>query len=186
MEDSNKIVIRRNLRRAQPKQPEKVERQDIDLYSGGSVDLDLSGDISVVDEDMGRQYMGLHFHDMLRENYRKFQVQPKPNLVEEKRPAKAIIRIFQNRESEGTRSCIRTFDLELDYQSVVDYYYVEPEPEPVIEVVPEPEIIEAPPSPPPSPKKQEVRPPPQTASWLRLITPTKPPKKSKFCYCYLF
>ncbi len=80
MEDSNKIVNRRNLRRAQPKQPEKVERHDIDLYSGGSVDLDLSGDVTILDEDLGRQFMGLHFHDMLRENYRKFQVQPKPSL----------------------------------------------------------------------------------------------------------
>ena len=75
--------------------------------------------------------------------------------------------------------------MEIEHEAVTDYYYVEPEPEPVPEVCPvEPEVVtEAPPSPPLSPKKQEVRPPQTTASWLRLTTPTRPPRRGNVCVC---
>ena len=74
--------------------------------------------------------------------------------------------------------------MEIEHEAVTDYYYVEPEPEAEPEVCPvEPEVvIEAPPSPPPSPKKQEVRAPQTTASWLRLTTPTRPPRRGQ-CVC---
>ena len=70
---------------------------------------------------------------------------------------------------------------------MVDYYYIEPEPEVIPETeIEEPEVvIEAPPSPPPSPKKLEVKPPTQNSCWLRLTTPTRPPRKGKMMLFFL-
>ena len=69
--------------------------------------------------------------------------------------------------------------MEIEHEAVTDYYYVEPEPEPLPEVLPVEQevVIEAPSSPPPSPKKQEVKATPTTASWLRLTTPIRPQKR---------
>ena len=62
-------------------------------YHDLRIDLDLSGDLEVVSDDPGRGFLGLHYHDLLKKNYRKFQVKPLPELVMEKRSAKAIIKV---------------------------------------------------------------------------------------------
>ncbi len=136
-EDPNRIIIRRNWRSKRvPREPEEKldQNRDLDLNNGSQFDLELSGDLAVTFDDPSQGFMGLHFHDLLKENYRKFQVQPaSQDLVEKHHSARASLKMFSSDETTGSRVCVRVFDIEVKPQAVADFFYVEPDPEPVVE-----------------------------------------------------
>ncbi len=134
-ENPNKIVIRRNWRsrRAPPQPEEKTEkRDDVDLINGSYLDLELSGDVEITEEDPGRGFLAIHYHSRLKQSYRKFHIQPnKPELVYTKQSAIGLLKVLRIDENTGNRTCLRTFDIEIESDAVEQFYHVEPEPEPI-------------------------------------------------------
>ena len=153
-------------------------KKDLDLVSGMAIELEIGGDLAVCEDDSSRNYLYLHFHEKLQENYRKFLVEPKP--ITAQSIVTGMMKCFIQEEDEDRR-CIRAYDFDMDRESVAAYFYVEPEPQPEPEPVPkEPEIIEEKPETPPA--KMEPVPVakrPQTASFVRLTTATKPARQGK-------
>ena len=181
--DEKPVLIRKSWRaraKAAEDEPKKPDRDDLDLFNGCKIELEIEGDIEIADDDTSRGYMGLHYYESLPQNFRKFNVRPKEG-VEEDKIATGILRCYTSETENGhTRQCIRTFDFDIDPEAVAAYRYVEPEPEPEQEPEPLETIEESPPTPPPPPSPKVQRPKTtQSQSFMRLTRPTKPPAKGK-------
>ncbi len=186
--DDSKPMFRSRTWRSRQKQTDekkKSERTDLALVEGKMYQIEIGGDVIVCDDDLGRHNLGLQFHDKLPDNYRRFAVEPHP--PEEGKMCTGIIKVFadEGRTEEGgsgTLRCWRTFDYDVDPNAVKAYMYVEPEPEPrpvtnhVQEVViTAPEPIRLPPK-----KPEKPKPTLSEETFLRLITPIKPPRKGMY------
>ena len=165
---------RRNRWNKTKVEDKKAERQDLDLVNAVPYFVDVGGDVNISEEEMGKAYLGLHFHDSLPENYRKFIVEPKQ--IPEGKILTGILRAYREDEHTKDRKSVKTFDFDVEPEAVKAYFYVEPDPEPEQEAEPEPEpdeeVVEAPPKPVVKPR------PMANESFMRLITPTKAPRKS--------
>lgn len=118
--------------RPKPKE-EKVERTDLDLINGGKFDLEVGGGVKISEEDSGKAFMGIHYHEILPENYRKFLVEPCHPQKGNYKPISCSLKCFnESLDDEGqlVRKCVRTYETEIEEEAVEAYFYVEPEPEP--------------------------------------------------------
>ena len=172
--------------RKQAPQEKKTERPHLDLIPGRSLEIEVSGDVTVCDDDTGGAFLGLSYNQRLPENYRRFFVEPREE--DEARLATAFIKLYvEDMSQPDNRRCVRLYDYDVEADDVKAYHYVEPEPkpepEPEPEVEPEPVHVEITPPPPPSPKLQKFT-RPATASFARLTKPTRPAKKSKSLKVY--
>lgn len=162
---------------------QKPKRDDVDLIEGMLFQLDLNGEITMCSDDASGSYKQIHYHSKLDENYRRFFVQPiQPDEEGKYKSLNSVLNVnIVDKNGENTQ-CVKSFRLEVSEQEVTDFFYEppptpEPEPEPEPEQEPEPVVeTEA-----PTPKISTSRLP--SASFLRLITPMKPPRKSKDLLC---
>ena len=130
---------RRNWRsRSRPANEEqKTERNDLDLVNGEKLELDVGGDLRVCEDDSGKGFMGIHYHERLPENYRKFLVEPTKPQKDDYRALLGTVRCHSehvDEEGQTNQKCVRTFDVEIEEEAVRAFFYVEPEPEPEPEV----------------------------------------------------
>ncbi len=158
------------------------ERVGIDLVSGSAFDIEICGDIKLSEEDPGHVNLRLQYHSRVPENYRRFIVEPVPMEDDFSRVCTGFIKCYASGPS-GERFCVRHFDFDIETSAVRAYLHVEPEaePEPEADVEPEAEALEEKievPVSPPSPKQVKGS-RPNTASFVRLTTLTKPPRISK-------
>ena len=143
--EDEKPAFRRSWRsRAnKPKEEQEPKRTDLDLVNGDMFDLEVSGDLRVAEEDTGKHFMGLHFHERLPENYRKFLIEPITIQEGEYESVSGVLSCYvdsKDGDSQQVRKCVRTFELSMDAEEVRDYFWVEPEPEPEPEPVRKEEV----------------------------------------------
>ena len=158
---------------------EKPKRDGVDLLEGQVFQFDLSGDVKLCSESSANTFLGVHYHDRLSENYKRIFVEPGDNPEESYKDISGKLNIYTTVESKEKRECIQSFEVWASAEEVEKYFYVRPptpEPEPEPEVEPEPVVEETP----VTPRIPSSRPP--TASFLRLITPMKPPRKGNKRY----
>ena len=151
-----------------------AERNDIDVSNGEFLNMEIDGDIAVCREDNETVDMSLIYHDKLPSNYRQFSVEPLLSSEDKSRPS---VRIVVYRDALR----LRTFEFDLKPDTIKAFRSVElvtPPVEPVVEKVDEDNKVSD--NQPVTPRVTNVvqyvaRPP--TASFLRLIKLTKPPRE---------
>ncbi|ELT97503.1 hypothetical protein CAPTEDRAFT_221462 [Capitella teleta] len=180
-EDASKPVFRQTWRsrRKQPVETEekKVKRKDLDFVNGKVFNVDVSGDVVVCNEDSQRSSVDLQYHERLPENFRRFNVEPKP--IGDGRIVTVFLKVSTEDQKEKKKVLCRTFEFDVESEKVNAYFYEPPE-QPEIELLreAEPEIPEEPkratPPPPPEPKIQKKQ---STSSFARLTALTRPPRQ---------
>lgn len=96
---------RRHMRARKPEDKRTLERTDLDLVPGLVYDLEIGGDLQICDDDVGKFFTGLHYHERLSDNYRKFAVKPR-DYMEDEAGAKTLTGIlkvlFKNLLTDGS------------------------------------------------------------------------------------
>lgn len=127
-----------NKRSEDPPFPEKIM-----LQNGSEFEVEIFGDIELKSEQLGlnKENIFLRYHDKLKHNYMCVEVMPKEGCNTIGQPLKGYIRIFSNTRRD-CKQCVRLYEVQIDYSKVEEYFYVEPEPEPIIIESEEPKLNE--------------------------------------------
>jgi len=112
-----------------PRRP-KRKLNDLVIRNGTAFELEISGDISVSEDDPGRNNMLLIYHEKLSRNFRRFQVVPKFQPTESDKRLVGVLKVYvPNPSLPDGRKCERAYDFDIEPEAVEAFFYVEPEPE---------------------------------------------------------